>query len=86
MYMYMWYSAVSTMRTSPEPAGEEEGAKYADLESFNALQDMLNQQQQEHERLIGTVAHLSNEMEINKEHVKVSCCMYMLSSQLHVGE
>ena len=27
--------------------------------------------QQEHERLIGTAAHLSHEQEINTEHIKV---------------
>ena len=63
---------MSTLRRSSEPADEEEGAKYADIESLTALQEVLTQQQQDHERVIGTVAHLSNEMEINKEHIKVS--------------
>lgn len=62
------------MRASPGPADEEGGAKYADLESLAALQEAQTQQQQEHERLIATVAHLSNEMEISKEHIKVSSC------------
>ena len=70
----VFYAIVSTMRASPGPADEEEEAKYADLESFAALQEALTQQQQEHERFIGTVAHLSNEMEVNKEHIKVSSC------------
>ena len=61
---------VSSMRSAPGPAEEEE-AKYADLESLTALQEAVSQQQQEQERMIGTVAHVSNEMEINKEHVKV---------------
>ena len=54
------------------PADEESDVKYADLDSLTALQDIVNQQQQDHERLMGTVAHISNEMEINKEHVKVN--------------
>ena len=65
-------AAVSTLRASPEAPDEEGAAKYADQEALMALQESLSQQQQEHERLIGTVAHLSNELEVNKEHVKVS--------------
>ena len=62
---------VSTMRDSAAPAEEESDVKYADLESLAALQELVTQQQQDQERLIGTVAHVSNEMEINKEHIKV---------------
>ena len=65
-------AVVSTLRASPEAPDEEGAAKYADQEALMALQESLSQQQQEHERLIGTVAHLSNELEVNKEHVKVS--------------
>lgn len=32
---------------------------------------MVGELQQEQERLIGTAAHLSHEIEVNKEHVKV---------------
>lgn len=35
------------------------------------LQQMVGDLQQEQERLIGTAAHLSHEIEVNKEHVKV---------------
>ena len=38
---------------------------------------MVARQQQEQERLIGTVAHVSNEMEINKEHVKVDILPFL---------
>jgi chromosome segregation ATPase len=62
--------AVSTMRDAAAPADEESDVKYADLESLTALQEAVSQQQQDHERLVGTVAHLSNETEINKEHIK----------------
>jgi uncharacterized coiled-coil DUF342 family protein len=62
--------AVSTLRDSAAPAEEEPDVKYADLDSLTTLQEMVARQQQEQERLIGTVAHVSNEMEINKEHVK----------------
>jgi chromosome segregation ATPase len=75
--------AVSTLRTSPEAADEEGGAKYADMESLTALQEMLTQLQQDHERVIGTVAHLSNEMEINKEHVKA---LYSAVDDLRAGK
>ena len=41
------------------------------MDSFDTLQGILGQLQQEHERLIGTAAHLSHELEVNKDHVKV---------------
>ena len=50
---------------------EEEGANYVSSDSFEALQSALGQMQQEHERLIGTAAHLSHEQEVNTEHIKV---------------
>ena len=62
---------VSTLRDSAAPADEESDVKYADLDSVTALQELVTQQQQDQERLIGTVAHVSNEVEINKEHIKV---------------
>ncbi|CAI8025791.1 Glutamine-rich protein 2 [Geodia barretti] len=62
--------AVSTLRDSAAPADEESDVKYADLDSVTALQELVTQQQQDQERLIGTVAHVSNEVEINKEHIK----------------
>ena len=61
----------STSREGPQPEEEPDGAKYVDMDSFDALQGLLSQLQQEHERLMGTAAHLSHELEINKEHVKV---------------
>lgn len=42
-----------------------------DSDSFESLQNILGGLQQEHERLMGTAAHLSHELEVNKEHVKV---------------
>ena len=50
---------------------EEEGANHVSSDSFEALQSALGQMQQEHERLIGTAAHLSHEQEVNTEHIKV---------------
>lgn len=58
-----------------EPSMESEGDKYVDAESFNVVQGLLGQLQQEHERLMGTAAHLSHELDVNKEHVKV-CTIY----------
>ncbi len=58
-------------RRSTEPSIDPDGAKYVDAESFNVIQGLLGQLQQEHERLMGTAAHLSHELDINKEHVKV---------------
>lgn len=54
-----------------ETATETDGEKFVDLNSFNVIQGLLGQLQQEHERLMGTAAHLSHELDINKEHVKV---------------
>ena len=62
---------VSTLRDAAAPAEEESDVKYADIDSLTALQEMVNQQQGEQERLMATVADVSNEMEINKEHIKV---------------
>lgn len=62
--------AVSAIRDAAAPADEETDVKWADADSLTALQEMVNQQQQDQERLIGTAADLSNEMEINKEHIK----------------
>lgn len=61
-------------RRSTEPSVDPDGEKYVDAESFNVIQGLLGQLQQEHERLMGTAAHLSHELDINKEHVKVSTC------------
>ena len=52
------------------------------MESLTALQEVVNQHQQDQERLMGTVAHLSNEMEIDKEHIKVSYFPLPLSPSL----
>lgn len=54
-----------------ETVTETDGEKFVDLNSFNVIQGLLGQLQQEHERLMGTAAHLSHELDINKEHVKV---------------
>ena len=54
-----------------ETMTELDGNKYVDLNSFNVVRGLLSQLQQEHERLMGTAAHLSHELDINKEHVKV---------------
>ena len=68
---HVFLHTVSTLRDSAAPADEESDVKYADLDSVTALQELVTQQQQDQERLIGTVAHVSNEVEINKEHIKV---------------
>ncbi len=51
---------------------EPDGAKkFVDLSSFEAFQELLEQVNSEQERLIGTAAHLSHELDVSKEHVKV---------------
>ena len=42
-----------------------------DTSDFEALREAMSALQQEHERLIGTAAHLSHELDVSKEHVKV---------------
>ena len=70
-------SAVSDFVSTPQPReaseGDEEldGGKYVDSDSFDALQQLVGQLQEENERLIGTAAHLSHELDISKEHIKV---------------
>ena len=53
------------------PLDDESINQYVDLESFNNLKTLVQDLQQEQERLLGTAAHLSHELEINQEHVKV---------------
>ncbi len=54
------------------PEDEADSArKYVDMSSFEALQELLGQLHSEQERLIGTAAHLSHEVGVSKEHVKV---------------
>lgn len=62
---------MSSSRLQAEEPEEEGGASAVDAESFAALQEVVGGMQQEHERLMGTAAHLSHELEVNKEHVKV---------------
>ena len=57
-------------------AEEPDGAKFVDLDTFNAVQACLAQLQQENERLLGTAAQLSYELDINKEHVKACFMSY----------
>ena len=65
-------NAVSLGPREALPEVEADGAgKYVDLSSFEALQDLLGQLHSEQERLIGTAAHLSHEVGVSKEHVKV---------------
>lgn len=71
MSEHMAHLSHQSTETSVDPDGE----KYVDVESFNVIQGLLGQLQQEHERLMGTAAHLSHELDINKEHVKVSCIL-----------
>lgn len=73
--------AVSLARKSPEAAEEPDSAKYVDSDAFEALQSVLSEMQQEQERVIGTTAHLSHELEINKEHVKVGACINLDSAR-----
>ena len=58
-------------RAQAPPTDEELSAKYAGVDAFEELQNTVAGLQQEQERLIGTAAHLSHELEVNKEHVKV---------------
>ena len=45
--------------------------QYADAQNLNELQQLVNHLQEEQERLMGTVANISHELEIDKEHTKV---------------
>lgn len=58
-------------RAQAPPTYEELSAKYAGVDAFEELQNTVSGLQQEQERLMGTAAHLSHELEVNKEHVKV---------------
>ena len=61
---------------------------FADQQSLNDLTQLVNEMQQEQERLIGTAAHLSHELDISKEHTKVreySHEAYMYSCNLVTG-
>lgn len=49
------------------------GQNFADQQSLSELTQLVNGMQQEQERLIGTAAHLSHELDISKEHTKVQC-------------
>ena len=80
---HVFLHTVSTLRDSAAPADEESDVKYADLDSLTALQELVTQQQQDQERLIGTVAHISNEVEINKEHIKVET-FYLSWVYIHI--
>lgn len=61
-------SAISQQQVTP--LDDESINQYVDLESFNNLKTLVQDLQQEQERLLGTAAHLSHELEINQEHVK----------------
>ena len=50
---------------------EVDATKYVDEQAFLAVQGLLAQLQQENERLLGTAAHISHEVEVNTRHVKV---------------
>ena len=50
-----------------------------DQESFALLQNMVNELSQEQERILGTTANLSHEVEVNQEHVKVSHANWRLN-------
>ncbi len=56
-------------KSEEEPDGAK---KFVDSSSFEALQELLEQVNSEQERLIGTAAHLSHELDVSKEHVKVT--------------
>ena len=63
--------ASSAWRGDEQPVDDSAGNKYVDEETFMAVQSLLGQLQQENERLLGTAAQISHEMEVNTEHVKV---------------
>ena len=70
-------------RPENEPM-EVDADKYVDTNSFNVVQGLLAQLQQEHERLMGTAAHLSHELDVNKEHVKVgTVCVYVCTVNVY---
>lgn len=66
-------------RVQAPPSDEELSAKYAGVDAFEELQNTVAALQQEQERLIGTAAHLSHELEVDKEHVKT---LYATSDEL----
>ncbi len=44
---------------------------YVNMETFKGLQQIVQDLQEGQERLLGTAANLSHELEVNQEHVKV---------------
>lgn len=75
--------ASSTLRKD-EQAEETDGSdrtKYVDEEALKAIQSLMDQLQQENERLLGTVAHISHEIEVNTEHVKVGVACRLMESR-----
>ena len=76
-------AALSTMQQG-QPAEELEEVKYADMESLLALQNTVSAQQEGQERLLGTVANLSHEQEVDKEHIKVSYLTTAMFTRLHL--
>ena len=68
--------AISSMVSANMKDGQEEDEDPdtgpLDHEEMKRLKSALSRVQQENERLLGTAAQISHEMEVNKEHIKVS--------------
>lgn len=50
---------------------EKEERDFVDKKSLLELQETVSGQQEKHERMLGTLANMSHEQDINKEHIKV---------------
>ena len=70
MYMHMYLFSFFFPFQS-KPVASPVGQNFADQQSLSDLTQLMNGMQQEQERLIGTAAHLSHELDISKEHTKV---------------
>lgn len=65
-------SAVSTLQQTSDEEIDHDASKFADMASIVALQQMVASQQERLDRLLSTVANLSHEQEVDKEHIKVA--------------
>lgn len=67
----MAVSSMVTANMKEDHLEDEPDAGPVDQEEMKRVKSALHRVQQENERLLGTAAHISHEMEVNKEHIKV---------------
>ena len=72
-------SSMVTANMKDDNEEEEVDSEATDQEEVKRLRSALSRVQQENERLLGTAAHISHEMEVNKQHIKVSGTVRPLS-------